>query len=93
MSLDLSALNWPDRRVILTGGAGFLGRNVHRVLLARGVPAANIRVVRSADTNLTDQLDTRDLLAHAFPDRRADVIIRSIVSWSSRDSGRVTIRW
>lgn len=68
----MTPLDWPRRRIILTGGAGFLGRHVHARLLSRGVPGSSIHVVRSSETDLTDQAATRRLFAH-FPG--ADVII------------------
>ncbi len=70
-----SPINWPQRCIILTGGAGFLGRCVQRVLLARGVPTVRFYIPRSRNVDLTDQLDTRDRVSHAFPGRRADIII------------------
>jgi nucleoside-diphosphate-sugar epimerase len=64
--------DWSRRRVILTGGAGFLGRHIHARLLARGVPASSIAVPRSRNTDLTNQAATRDLFS-SFPG--ADVVI------------------
>jgi GDP-L-fucose synthase len=40
-------------RIALTGGAGFLGRHLQAVLAARGVPAENLLVPRSAEFDLT----------------------------------------
>ena len=36
------------KRIVLTGGAGFLGRAVARVLLARGVPTERLFVPKPA---------------------------------------------
>jgi GDP-L-fucose synthase len=60
---------WKDRRVCLTGGAGFLGSFVQETLRERG--AADIFVPRYADYDLTKLEDTRQMLE----DARADIII------------------
>jgi GDP-L-fucose synthase len=60
---------WNDRRVCLTGGAGFLGSFVQETLRERG--AADIFVPRYADYDLTKLEDTRQMLE----DARADIII------------------
>lgn len=59
-------MDWSLQRILLTGGAGFLGSAVHRALLARGTPPHKIITVRSRTTDLTDQAATRDLLRSAF---------------------------
>lgn len=43
---------WENKTVLVTGGAGFLGRNVVKYLLEAGVPQKNIRVPRSRDLDL-----------------------------------------
>jgi GDP-L-fucose synthase len=52
---------WRDKRVIVTGGAGFLGSFVMEKLQARG--AAEIIVPRRADYDLRDIVAIRQLLA------------------------------
>jgi nucleoside-diphosphate-sugar epimerase len=46
-------------RIVLTGGAGFLGRAVHRVLQARG--ARDVFVPRRAQYDLTHEADVARL--------------------------------
>jgi GDP-L-fucose synthase len=60
---------WRDRRVCVTGGAGFLGSFVQEVLRERG--AKDIFVPRYQDYDLTKLDDTRQMLE----DAKADLII------------------
>ncbi len=53
-------------RIVLTGGAGFLGRAVHRVLAERG--ARDVFVPRRAQYDLTREPDVARLYADARPD-------------------------
>jgi GDP-L-fucose synthase len=60
---------WSSRRVLVTGGTGFLGRVVCRNLAERG--AAHVFVPRSHDYDLTRP----DAVARAFEDGSPDVVI------------------
>jgi len=60
---------WANRQVMVTGGAGFLGRAVVRRLEAAG--ATDIAVPRTA----TYDLRTRDGVARALADAKPDLII------------------
>ncbi len=60
-----TSVRWADQRVVLTGGAGFLGRVVHEKLAARG--CAHIHVPRSATCDLRDPVAIRALLAAERP--------------------------
>ncbi|MFN2388396.1 MAG: GDP-L-fucose synthase family protein [Actinomycetota bacterium] len=57
---------WRSRRVLVTGGAGFLGRVIVRKLTQRGV--GEIVVPRSRDYDLTDPQQVGKLYADAAPD-------------------------
>jgi GDP-L-fucose synthase len=63
------------KRIILTGGAGFLGRHVVERLRARGVPDANIYIPRRRQWDLTEQTDVARLYRAAFAPHRPDVVI------------------
>ncbi|MBL8991676.1 MAG: GDP-L-fucose synthase, partial [Phycisphaerae bacterium] len=65
----------PSKRIIVTGGAGFLGKAVIAGLRKRGVPEANIFVPRRKDFDLTERADVERLYRDAFPGQKADVII------------------
>jgi GDP-L-fucose synthase len=58
-------LSWPDERIVVTGGAGFLGSYVVEALRARG--AREIFVPRSKDYDLVDMQAVRRLYADARP--------------------------
>jgi GDP-L-fucose synthase len=57
---------WPARRVVVTGGSGFLGRAVCAKLRARGVE--HLVTPRSADYDLRRVEDVERLFAEARPD-------------------------
>jgi len=57
---------WHNKRVTLTGGAGFLGYHTHQELLRRG--ARHIAIVRSRDYDLTQPENCHRLLADTRPD-------------------------
>jgi GDP-L-fucose synthase len=57
---------WSDRRVMVTGGAGFLGRHVVAKLEAAG--ARDIIIPRSAAVDLRDASAIRRILADTQPD-------------------------
>jgi GDP-L-fucose synthase len=56
------------KRIVVTGGAGFLGRTVCRVLAERGVPAEQIIVPRRREFDLTIEADVARLYETARPD-------------------------
>jgi GDP-L-fucose synthase len=67
--------NLADKRIIITGGAGFLGRHVIARLRERGVPEANLSVPRRHDYDLTNLADCARLYREAFPGKKADLVL------------------
>lgn len=63
------------KRIIVTGGAGFLGKSVVRALRARGVPESDIAIPRRKDYDLTCEADVARLYREAFGGRKADLVI------------------
>jgi GDP-L-fucose synthase len=61
-------LDLATKRIVVTGGAGFLGTAVCRVLAARGVPAERIFVPRRAGFDLTVESAVERLYEVARPD-------------------------
>src|SRR5215216_6614550 len=56
---------WSEQRVLVTGGAGFLG--THVVTKLREAGACDVVVVRSADYDLTNEVSVRRLFADVGP--------------------------
>jgi len=58
-------------RIVVTGGAGFLGQFVQQELLARGAPAENVLVPRRAQYDLTQE----EAVDSMYEDMHPDVVI------------------
>ncbi|OGV69928.1 MAG: GDP-fucose synthetase [Lentisphaerae bacterium RIFOXYB12_FULL_65_16] len=59
------------QRIVVTGGAGFLGRHLIEELQSRGVPPANLLVPRRRDYDLTHEAD----VVRMYDDLRPDIVI------------------
>ncbi|MGH7131744.1 MAG: GDP-L-fucose synthase family protein [Phycisphaerales bacterium] len=66
-----------SKRIILTGGAGFLGQVILRKLRERGVLEANVFVPRRRDFDLTREPDAERLYREAFGGTPVDVVIHA----------------
>ncbi|HYE61803.1 MAG TPA: GDP-L-fucose synthase [Phycisphaerales bacterium] len=62
-------------RILVTGGAGFMGRFVKQALLARGVPESHIFIPRRKDFDLTEKMDVARLFRAAFAPHKVDVVL------------------
>ncbi len=69
------AVDWSRARVVVTGGGGFLGRQVLRVLRDRGVTEDRVFVPRRRVFDLTRNDDCGRLYREAFGAAKADVVI------------------
>ena len=59
------------KKIVVTGGAGFLGSAVMEKLRARGCPASSLVAVRKADFDLVHEEDVRRM----YEAHRPDVLI------------------
>ncbi|MBL0869951.1 MAG: GDP-L-fucose synthase [Phycisphaerales bacterium] len=72
MAAELSLVG---KNIVVTGGAGFLGKAVCRQLKAGGVDPARVFIPRRKDFDLTSEADVKRLYATAFPGSKVDVVI------------------
>ena len=66
--IEMSAVDLKRERILVTGGAGFLGSHVVEELVQRGVPRDNLIVPRSADYDLVEPGASSRLLERTRPD-------------------------
>jgi len=71
----LPSLDWTKQRVIVTGGAGFLGRRLLAILRERGIPDGHLFVPLQTDYDLTEKSECARLYRSAFGKEKADVVI------------------
>ncbi len=71
----MSITDWTNSRVIVTGGAGFLGTVLCEKLRERGVSESNLFVPRKAQYDLTTESGVSRLYDEAFAGQPTDVVI------------------
>lgn len=75
MATFAPSVDWSGVRVVVTGGAGFLGVKVQDALRARGVSGDRVFVPRKKDFDLTEKDDVVRLYRTAFGGEKVDVVI------------------
>ncbi len=71
----MAAFDWSNKRVVVTGGAGFLGKVVCAKLKERGVSGDHLFVPRRRDFDLTCEEACKRLYRSAFSGKPVDVMI------------------
>jgi GDP-L-fucose synthase len=66
--IEMSVLDLASVRILVTGGAGFLGSHVVEELIRRGVPRDNLIVPRAAEYDLVEPGASARLLEKTRPD-------------------------
>lgn len=64
---DFKIINWANERIVITGGAGFLGRYLQKELIGRGVPRGNLLIPLIEDYDLTKEADVIGLYEDMNP--------------------------
>ena len=73
-------------RILVTGGAGFLGKHLQAELLAKGVPRQNILVPLIEDFDLTREADVVRMYREMKPD-----VVTIWPRWSAASAPIATI--
>lgn len=73
--MTTSSVDWSKARVIVTGGAGFLGKRVLDGLRRRGVSDDRLFVPRRKDFDLTEKDAVTRLYRECFGGKKADVVV------------------
>lgn len=69
------SVDWSKARVIVTGGAGFLGSRVTALLRARGLPESGLHIPRRATCDLTDSAAVDRLYSSSFEGAGPTVVL------------------
>jgi len=72
---DSTSLDLRGKRIVITGGAGFLGKAVVAALMRRGVAMGDIFIPRRKDFDLTEKEAVVKLYQTAFAGKSVDVVM------------------